>query len=161
MKRFFSIVMAVGIVSAFWGCDSFAKLSDSGKTSQGDPYELVVVSNNQVWDGIVGDTLRSILRQPVPSINQYEPLFDVMRVTPDGFKNVIARHRNILKLLVDSKVPRDLRSSVLFAAAGNEILWMIGADSGISCAATAKSRFTANYKISQASKKVLILEIGE
>lgn len=104
MKRFFSIVMAVGIVSAFWGCDSFAKLSDSGKTSQGAPYELVVVSNNQVWDGIVGDTLRSILRQPVPSINQYEPLFDVMRVTPDGFKNVIARHRNILKLLVDSKV---------------------------------------------------------
>lgn len=64
MKRFFSIVMAVGIVSAFWGCDSFAKLSDSGKTSQGAPYELVVVSNNQVWDGIVGDTLRSILRQP-------------------------------------------------------------------------------------------------
>ena len=104
MKRFFSIVMAVGIVSAFWGCDSFAKLSDSGKTSQGAPYELVVVSNNQVWDGIVGDTLRSILRQPVPSINQYEPLFDVMRVTPDGFKNVIARHRNILKLLVDSMV---------------------------------------------------------
>ena len=69
--------------------------------------------------------------------------------------------KKVQDLLVDSKVPRDLRSSVLFAAAGNEILWMIGADSGISCAATAKSRFTANYKISQASKKVLILEIGE
>ena len=86
------------------------------------------------------------------------------------FHGFIGRHKiialtvgrkKVQDLLVDSKVPRDLRSSVLFAAAGNEILWMIGADSGISCAATAKSRFTANYKISQASKKVLILEIGE
>ena len=104
IKRFFQLAVAACIAVTFLGCDSFAKLSDSGNTSQGAPYELVVVSNNEVWDGAVGDTLRSILRQPVPSINQYEPLFDVMRVTPDGFKNVIARHRNILKVLVDKKI---------------------------------------------------------
>ena len=84
------------------GCDAFHKLShERGMTAQGAAYEVIVVANTPVWEGAPGDTLRAILRQPVPALNQTEPMFDVMRVTPDGFKNVITRHRNIIKLLVD------------------------------------------------------------
>ena len=67
--------------------------------------------------------------------------------------------KKIQDLLVDSKVPRDFRDSVLLAACGSEILWVIGADSGIDGIFPARSRFTANYKISDDSKEVLILEI--
>ena len=105
MKRFVNclavLAAAVSIFGAA-GCDAFHKLStDRGNSAQGAPYELIVVCNTAVWDGAVGDTLRAILRQPVPAINQEEPLFDVMRVTPDGFKNIITRHRNIIKVLIE------------------------------------------------------------
>lgn len=87
------------------GCKSFYKLgSEPGITAQGAAYELVVVCNTPTWEGEAGETLRSILQQPVPALNQQEPMWNVLRVTPDGFKNVIAKHRNVIKLLVDENV---------------------------------------------------------
>ena len=94
------IVAAITIV----GCDAFHRLSGDGRTSQGAPYEVIVVCKNSVWESSAGDTLRYILQQPVPTNNQYEPLFDVLRVAPDNFKNLLERHRNVLKLLVDPTV---------------------------------------------------------
>lgn len=83
------------------GCDALHKGSaNRGVTIQGAPYEVVVVCNTPTWDGPAGDTLRRLLRQPVPALNQTEPMFDVLRVLPEGFKNIIARHRNIIKMAV-------------------------------------------------------------
>ncbi len=104
MKKYLHILV-IGIVAiATVGCDAFHRLSGDGRTSQGAPYELVVVCKNSVWEGSAGDTLRYFLQQPVPTINQYEPLFDVLRVAPDDFKHLLERHRNVLKLLVDPTV---------------------------------------------------------
>lgn len=86
------------------GCKAFHTLSNNQKASQGRPYELMVVANQPVWVGELGDTLRSLLAAPIPYLPQQEPEFDVLRTTPDGFKNIIADHRNILKVLVDQKV---------------------------------------------------------
>ncbi len=84
----------------------------------------------------------------------------VLRRKEEGdFITLNIGRKKIQDLLVDSKVPRDMRDSVILAAAGSEILWVIGADSGIEGALPLKSRFTVNYKISQDSKEVLLLEI--
>ena len=96
------LVATVAVVMV--GCDAFHRLSGDGSTSQGAPYEVIVVCKNSVWESSAGDTLRYILQQPVPTNNQYEPLFDVLRVAPDNFKNLLERHRNVLKLLVDPSV---------------------------------------------------------
>ena len=83
-------------------CKSFYKLgSNPGMTAQGAAYELIVVSNTPTWEGPAGETLLSILQQPIPALNQTEPMWNVMRVTPDAFKNIIAKHRNVIKLLVE------------------------------------------------------------
>ena len=68
--------------------------------------------------------------------------------------------KKLQDLLVDSKVPRDRRDDVLVAAAGSEILWIIGADSGIADQPLEKGRFTANYRVKDTSKDVLILELS-
>ncbi|MCH5330237.1 MAG: DUF4837 family protein, partial [Alistipes sp.] len=87
------------------GCDSFAKLgNERGMTAQGAPYEVVVVSNAPTWESEAGEELQQLLRQPVPAINQIEPMWNVLRVTPDGFKSIIAKHRNVIKLLVDENL---------------------------------------------------------
>jgi hypothetical protein len=104
MKKLIGALILVVSSFAMVGCDAFHRLAGDGHNSQGAPYEVVVVCKNSVWESSAGDTLRYILQQPVPTNNQYEPLFDVLRVAPDNFKNLLERHRNVLKLLVDPTV---------------------------------------------------------
>ena len=96
--------MLVCIVAA--GCDSFNTLSRNNKATQGSPYELLVVCNNTEWEGEVGEALRTLLEQPVPMLNQAEPLFNVLRITAGDFKNLLVQHRNILKVVVSPKATR-------------------------------------------------------
>ena len=62
----------------------------------GKPYEVIVAIDNELWNGETGDTLRSIMLEPIPMFNQVEPHFDLIRVNPGALKDVILRHRNIL-----------------------------------------------------------------
>lgn len=62
----------------------------------GKPYEVILSVEQELWNGEVGDTLRSVLLEPVPMLNQVEPMFDVSRVNPGALKDIVLRHRNIL-----------------------------------------------------------------
>lgn len=107
MKIFHRIALAAALVSTMTGCKAIHTLTDDKiKTSQGSPYELIVVCPQREWTGPVGDTLRSILRAPVPYINQTEPIFDVLRVTERGFSGIVADHRNILKVVEDPSLDK-------------------------------------------------------
>ena len=89
MKRFFlGIFLALTAVSMV-GCDAFNTLGKK-KAAQGRAYELIVVCPQMEWTGEVGDSLRAIFTAPVPYLNQDEPMFDVLRVTERGFKDMIA-----------------------------------------------------------------------
>ncbi len=92
-------------VSAIWGCRSFSALDNGGKkVAQGAPYEVLVVCSAPEWEGAAGVELRNLLEQPVEMINQTEPLFSVLRITPNDFKNLLVNHRNILKVVVSPQV---------------------------------------------------------
>ena len=71
--------------------------------------EIVVVCENSVWSGAVGDTLRSIFGKPFPVLPQYEPWFDLVHLTPESFDRFWKPHRNIIDLeladRVDTQVP--------------------------------------------------------
>lgn len=62
--------------------------------SQGALYEMFVVCSQPMWDSEVGDTLRRILGSPVPMLNQTEPHFDLLRINPVAYTNLVPRHRN-------------------------------------------------------------------
>lgn len=103
MKTFFRGISLLLIAAAVVGCDAFHTLNKK-KSAQGRPYELIVVCPQMEWNGELGDSLRAVFTAPVPYLNQVEPLFDVLRVTERGFKDMIADHRNILKVVVDPEV---------------------------------------------------------
>lgn len=105
LKNLRILLLTSAVALMLVSCKAFHTLSDNQKTSQGRPYELVVVATQPVWVGELGDSLRALLAAPIPYLPQQEPEFDVLRTTPDGFKNIVAEHRNILKVLVDGKVP--------------------------------------------------------
>lgn len=103
MKTFFRGILVLLIAAAAVGCDAFHTLNKK-KSAQGRPYELIVVCPQMEWNGELGDSLRAVFTAPVPYLNQVEPLFDVLRVTERGFKDMIADHRNILKIVADTSL---------------------------------------------------------
>ena len=102
MKKFLLMVFGIWCAMQLTACDAFQKLlTTDTNTAQGAPYELILAVDQPQWQGALGDTLRSVLCAPVEYLPQQEPVFDVMRVTPDGFKDMITRHRNIMKVIVN------------------------------------------------------------
>lgn len=105
MKHLRIIALFVAAIFGLSGCKAFRTVSDNGRyTSQGKPYELIVVCSQPEWEGALGDTLRSVLAAPVQHIDRDEPLFDLLHVTKRGFTNLVLNHRNILKVVVSPEV---------------------------------------------------------
>ena len=106
-KVVFSCIFAAALAIAATGCDAFRSLRNSdGMTAQGRPYELVIVCNHNAWNGMLGDSLRAVFTTPVPYLNQTEPVYDIVRVTERGYTGTVARHRNILKTVIDPTLPQ-------------------------------------------------------
>lgn len=92
------IVLAVAVMLG--SCSSGSSKMRSG----GAKYEIFVIGSQSVLDGELGDTLRSILLEPVFMINQREPIFDPAFIPPSAYKGIILQHRNILKINIDKAV---------------------------------------------------------
>lgn len=73
---------------------------DKQITSSGGLYEIFVVCPKEKWDGRLGDTIRSILQEPVPMINQLEPIYDLFYVP--NYTGLVMRHRNLLTIKTGS-----------------------------------------------------------
>ncbi len=64
--------------------------------STGRINHLLVVMTDESWQGEVGDSLRSILAEPLLGLPQEEAQFYVNQVTPNNFTKLFKNNRNIL-----------------------------------------------------------------
>jgi len=67
------------------------------KNITGKAGELVIVISNKSWDDIPGNLLRQTLAQPQYSLPQDEPLFDLIPVPHEAFKEIFQTTRNIIQ----------------------------------------------------------------
>ena len=105
MERLFDVAVIALALLLGTGCKNFNTLSNVGKkNAQGSPYEVLVVCAAPEWEGEVGQSLRPLLERPVAMLNQSEPMFSVLRVTPNDFKNMLPAHRNIIEVVVSPEV---------------------------------------------------------
>lgn len=95
MAKLWKIAAAVLVAVVAVGCGGSGNAGYKPQ-SQGAPYEVIVVADHGVWDAAPGDTIRSIFYKRYPLVNREETLFDILRVLPDGFKKLIAKHPNVL-----------------------------------------------------------------
>ncbi len=72
-------------------------LLDSNK---GTVNTVSVVLSNDMWEGGVGESVRSVLAQPVYGLPQEEPIFTINQIPPHVFSDFITRNRTILKIEV-------------------------------------------------------------
>ncbi len=104
MKRVMMTLLPV-LVAMFLlgGCKAIGDLQSADNAS-GSPYELVLVCAQPEWQSELGDTLQSVLKQPVKELMQYEPVYDVMRILPNNFKSLTRTHRNVVVVNVNPEI---------------------------------------------------------
>lgn len=99
-------------------CQNEPKFTNETKPgSNGRQQELLVVCDDDLWEGPTGDTVRAILQQDFPWLNQIEPRHDLIHRNFNDFNNTYATFRNILilKLSSDAKVSKVTAESDLYA----------------------------------------------
>lgn len=70
-------------------------------TATGSIYEVLVVVNNNYWEGAQGDTLRAYLEADMPCLPQMESYFTVSQVSWAHFDDFLKPVRNILMVDVN------------------------------------------------------------
>ena len=78
--------------------------SGVSKNVTGKAGELVVVITDQAWERDPGKAVRETLAQQHVALPQDEPLFDLIRVPPEGFKSIFKTTRNILQTRISNQV---------------------------------------------------------
>ena len=121
----------------FSGCTLF---DGSGQAKViGGANEVLVVCEQNIWNGPGGDSIRSVLNSPMLGLPQIEPSFDIVHRTPTGFKGSYTSHRNVLLVNIDPDANNGMSvrhnlwadSQVvvqLFAKDNNDILTILGKD---------------------------------
>lgn len=66
--------------------------------------EILVVMNKALWDGAMGDTIKSFFQQPQLGLPQSEPMFDLINLPLANFEKNVKSHRNVLIVEVSPKV---------------------------------------------------------
>lgn len=66
--------------------------------------ELVVVIDNNFWNGIAGDSIIKTLAQYQYGLPQDEPTFTLVQVPQNTFNKVLKTHRNVLLCLISDTV---------------------------------------------------------
>jgi len=109
-KQIFSAV-AVAVALLFASCSVDPK-------SSGNPYEVMVVAEDSLWNSDAGENLRSVLETPMEMLPQPEPMFHVSHVTNRHYDRITQLFRNIIVYKVDPhyakprmQVQRDVFSS--------------------------------------------------
>ena len=61
--------------------------------SSGNINQLTVVIDNQMWEGEVGEAIRTRFAAPVDGLPQEEPLFSLSQIPPETFTGFVRNSR--------------------------------------------------------------------
>ncbi len=103
MKQIITLFIAFAAMLTV-SCNAINTVTSNTIPSQGSPYELIVVCDYPEWDGMLGDTLRSMFSADIPYLVQQEPYFSVYRITTQSYDNLILKHRNIFTVNVNPTI---------------------------------------------------------
>ena len=57
-----------------------------------------VVTENELWDGRVGEAIRNVLAKPIYGLPQDEPTFTISQIPPAVFSGFVTKNRTVLKI---------------------------------------------------------------
>lgn len=89
MKKLLIAIFSLGVLIS---CEKTSK-KPSLEGSIGNTNHVKIVMDKELWQGRVGDTLRSILTTSVDGLPRDEPLYTLDQITPDKFTGFVSKSR--------------------------------------------------------------------
>lgn len=99
MQKYLLLVFSVILLVS---CKDKASNKEILLDSSGNINNVSVVLDNELWDGSVGDAIRSVLAAPIYGLPQDEPLFTISQIPPSVFTGFVTKNRTILKIEVSN-----------------------------------------------------------
>ena len=101
MRKHFVSLLAMAFLLAFSACD-FGKDGPRKDRSVGGTSEILVVTqNDDQWEGMIGDTIRSFFLQPQYGLPQPEALNKLAHINVSGFNEMFKKHKCVLLVEID------------------------------------------------------------
>ena len=100
-KIFFRFLVFI-IITGVFSCKDEGK--GVHKNITGKSGEVVVVISDKSWEGSPGKVIRKHLAQPHLALPQDEPVFDLIKVPREAFKNIFKTTRNIIQTYISPSV---------------------------------------------------------
>ncbi|MDR2292648.1 MAG: DUF4837 family protein [Prevotellaceae bacterium] len=127
MKKLSIIRIAIFLSVIFlFSCKDENKIlpSATGRNS-----EIVVVANNDAWNGNIGATIRKIFTEPDTLLPQPEAKFSIMNITQREFSNILRAHRNVVVVQIEkNKDECEISTKTNLYSAPQTVLYVIGSD---------------------------------
>lgn len=107
--RYFLLFLGVVLLSS---CSKKTKDNLPLANSHGHRNEVVLVMDDSLWIGSVGDSIRTKLAQPISENDYFEPTFDLLQLDPKIFTTRAKSARNIVLFSTDTEYEFLLQKSV-------------------------------------------------
>ncbi|MDQ1772590.1 DUF4837 family protein [Labilibaculum sp. A4] len=143
-------------------------ISSCKKTTQGlrpvvtgKSGEIVVIINDALYEGSVGDTLKAVLNDTQIGLPQDETLFDILQISHNEFSSMFKTHRSILDLRVSSKVKENKISVKNELYAKTQSFMKIEAKSNkdmIQLLSENKNKIIAYFHIGERERKIKVFK---
>ncbi len=96
-KRITLLLFSLGLLISCGKSDKVMLVSSTGRINH-----VLIVMNDEDWNGKIGESLKNIISEPVLGLPQEENQFSVTQVDPRTFNALFKRNRNILFVGIDT-----------------------------------------------------------
>lgn len=83
--------------------------------STGSVNSLMVVMENELWQGAIGDKVRELFAQPALGLSPEQPILTLTQIPPQVFRGAITHSRSILYVQQDSLAVSHIKTDVYAA----------------------------------------------
>lgn len=104
MKHIHILLLAMAAALTLTSCKGCQSDVQIKQNVSGKPGEIIVVTDKDVWDGKVGETIRGTLEAEYQILPQPEPAFTLYDIAPTNFTSIFWIHRNILIINIGNDV---------------------------------------------------------
>ncbi|XCF06507.1 DUF4837 family protein [Tamlana crocina] len=80
--------------------------------SSGAINNVSVVTENEIWDGRVGEAIRAVLAKPIYGLPQDEPMFTISQIPPAVFSGFVTKNRTVLMVKLNTEKDIDFSENV-------------------------------------------------